>query len=110
MSWLIVHDDHVAKRQCGHHDLFDVSAEGFTVHRTVQHHRRGHAARSQRTSERGRLPVTVRNRCTTTLAAFGAPTHARNFCRRTVLVDEDQAHRMKVRLVVEPRAVPRGDV
>jgi hypothetical protein len=52
----------------------------------------------------------VWNRRSATLAARATAAQARHLGRGSGFIDEDQVFRVEVRLSVEPRLTPRGDV
>ena len=54
--------------------------------------------------------MTVWNRRTTSLSTLGSSSQARHFGRGTGLINEDKMFRVQVRLRVEPRLPPLGDV
>jgi hypothetical protein len=110
MSRQIVHDDEIARIERWHQHLFDIGQEGIAVHRAVEDHGRGQAAQPQRSGEGGCLPVAVRHGRAAALPPFGAASEPGHLGGRTGLVDEDQALGVEIRLLVEPRPAPRGDV
>ena len=106
----VVQDHLLARSQGGDEDLADISEEGGSVHRPVEHHRRGHAAGAERADEGGGLPVPVRHgrdAAGSTLRSAVAPRHLGG---RAGLVDEDELGRIEVRLRLAPGRPLRGDV
>jgi hypothetical protein len=106
----IVHQDEIARLERWHQYLFDIGQEGIAVHRAVEDHGRGQAAKAQSTSEGSGLPMTMRDGRPTTLSAFGAAAEPGHLGGCTGLVDEDQTLGIEIRLRVEPSLAPRGDV
>ena len=106
----VVQDHDVPRREGRDQHLFDVAEEPSPVHRSVQHHRRGHSGEPQRPDEGGGLPVSVRDRGAQALAAGGSAVKAGHLGRGTRLVDEHQALGVQVELALEPGAATPQDV
>lgn len=106
----VVHHDVAAGGERGHQHLLDIGEEGRAVHRTIEHHRRGHARQPERADEGLGLPVPVRHRRAAAFAARRPASQARHLGRGAGLVDEDQAFGIKLGLLGEPGFAPGGDV
>lgn len=90
----VVHHHEIAGSQSWCELLLDVGQEQFTVHRTVDHQRRGQAVVTQRRDKGRRLPVAVRHlgdQALATTAAAITPSHVRAGPR---LIQKHQATRI----------------
>lgn len=103
----IVHDDDVAwpQRRCQH--LFDPGTEAFSVHRSVEKHRRDEAVERESTYKGDRFPVPVGDCRFAALASRRPTSPTRHFCRKTAFVDEDQTLWVQFALTVEPGLASR---
>ena len=110
MSGQIVHHDDLARPQGRDEHLLDIGQKGRTVHRAVEHHGCGQAAKSERRDKGDRLPVSMRDRCPAPLPARRPPTEPRHLRRGSSFINENQIFRVEVRLRVEPGLAPDGDV
>lgn len=102
VSGQVVHDNGVARPQRWGEQLFDIGQEGLAIHRAVQNKRRDQAVGAQSRGECCRLPVSMWNGRTTSLAAWRAPVKPRHFGVGAGLVDEDEALGVKIDLRFEP--------
>ena len=69
----IVQDDDIARREGGCEEGLGIGCEGVAVHRPVDDHGCREAAEAQARDQRGGLPMAMRNRGATSLAAGAAP-------------------------------------
>ncbi len=98
----VVHDDHVAGLEFGHQHLGDIGFEPVAVDRPVEHHRCDHAGHTQARDQRRRFAMTMREAHAQPFA-LRAPTMASAHVRSGPrLVDEHEALRIEIELVVEP--------
>ena len=86
----IIHEHDVTSLQRRSQDLFDIGAKGFTVHRTFEHERRGHAVVPQRGDKGRGLPIAVQDLLDQTLSARGATIETGDVARDAGFIDENQ--------------------
>src|SRR3954453_7531408 len=101
----VVHDDDVSRAHLRDENLLDVYLEGVAIDRTVEHERDDQAGEPQPGDEGGRLPVTVRHARPQALAPERPSVAPGHVGRGPGLVDEDEAGRIKVELLVEPQGL-----
>ena len=106
---VVHHDDHAALQRGDEH-LFDLGEESGTVHRSVEHHRRGQTTERESDDERHCFPMPMRDRCSASLPAWRTPPQPIHLCRHCGFVDEHQLLGIEVRLCVEPGLPASGDV
>ena len=106
----VVHDDDVSRLERWRQDVADIGLEPLAVDRSVQHHRRDHAAQPQARDQCGGLAVAMREAHAQPGAARTPPVAARHVGGRPGLVDEDQPRRVEIGLGVEPGAPLLQDV
>src|SRR5215470_20024855 len=88
-SKIIDHHD-VVSLQCWHEALFDIGAEHFSGHRSVDHHRCHHLVTTKRRYESDRLPGPLRHVINHPLAAWSAAVEPHHVGTDGRLVDKDQ--------------------
>src|SRR4029077_5844387 len=106
----IVHDDDVAEAQGGEQHLLDIGEKADAVDRPVDDAGRLDAVAAQGGEESQRAPAPLWHLGDQTLAALTAAALAGHIGLGPGLVDEDQASRIKVPLVLLPLDAPAGDV
>ena len=88
-SKIIDHHD-IVSLQCWHEALFDIGAEHFSGHRSVDHHRCHHLVMTKRRYESDRLPGPLRHVINHPLAAWSAAVEPYHVGTDGRLVDKDQ--------------------
>ncbi len=107
VSWQVVHDDGVARPQRWGESLFDIGQESVAIHGAVQNKRSDQTVGAQSSGECCRLPMSVWDGSTASLAAWRAPVKPRHFGVGAGFVDEDEALRVEIDFPFEP-IFPRG--
>lgn len=98
----VVEDDDVTWFQCRDKHLADIGLEPRAIDRPIDDQRRNHSGVAQARDQRRRLAVTVRD-CHPQPLTFGASSvGARHIGRRPCFIDEDEAGRIKIELLVKP--------
>jgi hypothetical protein len=100
----------VAGAEFGHQHLLHIGLEGEAIDRTVEDHRRHHAGDPQPGQEGCRLPMAIGNAGPEPLTSWSASPQPRHVGGGPRLVDEDEALRIEIELVVEPLSAPLQDV
>ena len=72
------------------------------MHGPVKDHGRGHALKSQRADEGGRLPMAMGHRCPAAFAAWRAAIAPRHLGRGPSFIDEYEAFWLQLGLGLEP--------
>ena len=106
----VVHDDDVAFLERRDKTLFDIGQEAFRIDGTVDHARGGQAVDAQGAHEGQGFPVPVRNLGKQAFAFPAPPAQARHVGLDPGLVDEDQALRVDLALMLLPVPAPVRDV
>jgi hypothetical protein len=106
----IVQDDDIARREGGCEEGLGIGCEGVAVHRPVDDHGCREAAEAQARDQRGGLPMAMRNRGATSLAARAAPAQPSHLGGGPGLVDEDELRRVELGLEIEPGLAACGYV
>ena len=110
MAAEVVHDDNVARREDGHENLLDISAEAHAIDRSVDNAGRGEPAATQR-RQKGKGPPSAEGRFGDEAFASGASAmSARHVGFGPSLVDEDKTPGIDRRLMRLPPLTPPGDV
>ena len=102
MGGQVVHDDDVARTQGRGQHLLAPGPEGLAVHRSIEQQGSDEAGQGQAADEGHGLPVSVRDRGPAALAFRRPATQAGHLGRQSAFVDEDQALRIELGLVIEP--------
>src|SRR5215469_5180494 len=100
-SKIIGHYD-IVSLQCWHEALFDIGAEHFSGHRSVDHHRCHHLVVTKRRYESDRLPGPLRHVINHPLAAWSAAVEPYHVGTDGRLVDKDQMGGVKQALRSDP--------
>jgi len=100
-SKIIDHHD-IVSLQCWHEALFDIGAEHFSSHRSVDHHRCHHLVMTKRRYESDRLPGPLRHVINHPLAAWSAAVEPYHVGTDGRLVDKDQMGGVKQALRSDP--------
>ena len=106
----IVHDDDVAGAQRGSEDLLDIGLKALAVDRAFKKPRGVDPVVAQRSQERRRLPVAVRDLGRKPHAERRPSPQRRHVGLGPVLVDEDQTLRLDLVLIFGPLRPPPSDV
>jgi hypothetical protein len=106
----IIHDHDVAGPKRGDEDLFDIDLKGLAVDRTFQKPRRLDPVVAQRSQERCCIPMTVWDFGLKSFAARPPSTERRHVGLGPSLIDEDQALRPDLVLILGPLCSPSRDV
>jgi len=110
VTWQVIHNDDVALAQFGQENFFDIGLEGEAVDRPINYERRDEPAQRQRSDERRRFPVAMRNADPQPFTTPTSAVAARHVGRGPGFVDEDQALGIEVELSLEPAFAPLGDI
>lgn len=110
MSSEVVHDDGVTRAKCRDQLLLDVSQEDSTIHGAIDDQRGGDAVRPQRSNERGRFPVAVRDFVHHALPTPGPPLATGHLGVGTCFIDEYHLVRVKMRLPIAPSGAALGHI
>lgn len=106
----VIHDDDVARAECGREDLVEVGEEGVAVHRPIQEARCGQAIDAQGADKRAGLPVLMGRVIVHATPARTASVATDQIRRRATFIKKHEAvgiNRGGGRL---PRAARGGDV
>jgi alpha-D-ribose 1-methylphosphonate 5-triphosphate synthase subunit PhnG len=106
----IVGDDHVARREGGDQDLFDVGEKTVAVHRAVDHPRRGQPGQTHAGDKGARLPARERCMIADAVAAQTAAVPAQEIRRDAGFIEKDEARRVPRRRCGLPLLPRGGDV
>jgi hypothetical protein len=93
-----VHDDGVARPQRWDEPLFDIGQESVAIHGAVQNKRSDQTVGAQSSGECCRLPMSMWDGSTASLAAWRAPVKPHHFGVGAGFVDEDEALRVEIDL------------
>ena len=104
----IVHDDHVAGRECRHEELLDIVFEALAVDRLVEHAWGVDPIAAERREEGHRAPMAVGDLGMKPLANRRPAAQWRHVGLRPGLVDEDEASWIKPALVLLPLLASPG--
>ena len=110
MAAEVVHNDDVARREDGHENLLDISAEACAIDRSVDDAGRGEAVATQRRQKREGPPFTEGRFGDEALTSGAAAMGACHVGFGPGLVDEDKPPRIDRRLTRLPPFTPPGDV
>ncbi len=106
----VVHDHDVACLQLGDEDACDVGLERLAVDRAVEDEGRDEPARAQPGNKGRGLPVSMRYADPQALPARGSSVAPGHVGGSPGLVDEHEAPRVEVELILEPGFAPLQDV
>ena len=107
MGGEVVGDDDVARRERGDQDLFDVGEKTVTVHRAVDHARRGQPRDAQAGDKRAGLPPRERRVIADAVAPQAAAVPAQEIRGDARFIEKDEARRVPRRRRGLP-PLPRG--
>lgn len=104
----IVHDDHIAGRECRNEELLDIVGEALAVDRLVEHAGGVDPVTSQGREEGHRSPMAIRHLGMEPLTDRSPASQRRHVGLRPCLIDEDEAGWIKPTLILLPLlAAPR---
>lgn len=106
----IVHDDDVARRECGHEELLDILKEAGRVDRLVENARGIDPVAAQGCKKRHRFPMAVRHLGVEPLSLGCPATQGCHVGLGPRLVDEDEPPGIKPPLELLPLPTPPGDL
>jgi hypothetical protein len=106
----VVHHDDVIRPQFGNEDACDVGLKRLAIDRAVEHERRDEPTRAQPGNKGRGLPVTMGYAHPQALSARGSSVASSHVGRGPGLVDEHEARRVKVELILEPGLTPLQDI
>lgn len=102
MARQIVHDNNITRSQFRHENLRNTALEPIAVDRTLQHHWCDHAAHRQTGNQRGGVAVAAQKAHPQSRAFGTAAVAAGHVGGGPNLIDEDQAFRFEIDLILEP--------
>jgi hypothetical protein len=106
----IVHHDDVAGGEIGNENLIYVGLKRLAIDWSIEHQRRNHAIEPQASHECCCFPMPMRNTRSQAHAFGSAAACPRHVGRTPRLVDEHEASRIEVELVIEPILAPLQDI
>src|SRR5215468_8540909 len=110
MAAEVIHNHDVAGTKRGDKDSFDIDLEGLTVDRTLKKPRRLDPIETQRSQERRRVPVTVRDFGFDPSAPRPPSTQWCHVGLGPSLIDEDETLGLDLVLILPPLCAPPYDV
>ena len=104
----IVHDDNFAGLQGGRETLFDVGAEGFSIHRPLDDEGSNNFVVTQTRDEGNSLPMSVRSVVDQSIAARAASAGSHHAGGDGGLIEKHQCGRVQQALLTEPASARAG--